>query len=119
MGSPDPSSRVVGLARFERLDTLGRGACGVVYRARDAVSGDEVAVKLIHPERTLRGVDELLAEATRLSDIGAVGLPDLVLVARLGVEVARSGADEAAAAAFEALATREQRKLEEAGADVA
>ena len=41
--------------RFELLEPVGRGAMGVVWRARDTVSGSIVAVKLlrgIHAEDT-------------------------------------------------------------------
>jgi hypothetical protein len=37
--------------RFELLDELGRGAAGVVYRARDTETGEIVAVKILHSTR--------------------------------------------------------------------
>jgi serine/threonine protein kinase len=49
----DPDDRVgddVALSRFERLgEVLGRGGMAKVERARDTVSGREVALKLLHP----------------------------------------------------------------------
>ncbi len=45
-GSSGPSERV---SRFEILETLGEGAMGVVYRARDTLLQRDVALKLIKP----------------------------------------------------------------------
>jgi len=38
------------ISRFDILDTLGEGAMGVVYRARDTLLHRDVALKLIRPE---------------------------------------------------------------------
>lgn len=46
-GSAQHPSRV---SRFEILETLGEGAMGVVYRARDPMLERDVALKLIRPE---------------------------------------------------------------------
>jgi len=48
--SQHPSSQPESISRFDILDTLGEGAMGVVYRARDTLLHRDVALKLIRPE---------------------------------------------------------------------
>lgn len=45
------------LGRFEPVDEIGRGACGIVFRAHDSQVGRDVALKVPRPETLL--VDEL------------------------------------------------------------
>jgi serine/threonine protein kinase len=61
--APGPQPRRVG--KFELVAQLGKGGFGAVWRARDTITGREVALKLPHPER-LRDpgrVDRFLREA--------------------------------------------------------
>ena len=80
--------------RYELVETIGRGAMGVVYRATDRVTGREVAFKILHRrflpnsverKRFLREAQALAAVAhpnvVRVFDMGfdAVGHPFLVM----------------------------------------
>uniref|UniRef100_J3N0Z7 Protein kinase domain-containing protein n=1 Tax=Oryza brachyantha TaxID=4533 RepID=J3N0Z7_ORYBR len=43
------SRPLTSIYRYERLGALGRGACAVVYKARDRCTGEAVAVKCFCP----------------------------------------------------------------------
>ena len=55
-----PSNHVLGASRFvsefEKLNRVGEGTYGIVYRARDTVSGEVVALKRIRMEKEKYGV---------------------------------------------------------------
>src|SRR4051812_44630390 len=48
--APGPEAPAGQVGRFQVVRELGRGACGVVYLARDPVLGREVALKVARPE---------------------------------------------------------------------
>src|SRR5690349_20683963 len=71
----DPSTR------YTRLELLGRGSLGCVYRARDAETGDEIALKTLEsigPEQLYRLKQEFRTLAT-LRHPSLVRLHDLVV----------------------------------------
>ena len=49
MGEPIPAT----IGKYEVISVLGRGAMGIVYRARDPLMDREVAIKTMLPEHTL------------------------------------------------------------------
>jgi hypothetical protein len=70
--------------RYELLDVLGRGSNGEVWRARDHITGDHVAVKLINPDGVALG-----AQTRReIASLRAVQFPGVV---RLLDEVREGG----------------------------
>jgi serine/threonine-protein kinase len=48
VGPPHPGERFAG--RYDIREELGRGGMGIVFRAHDSVVGEDVALKLLHPE---------------------------------------------------------------------
>jgi serine/threonine protein kinase len=60
-------------ARFELLQRLGAGGCGVVYRARDRESGDVVALKTL-PDAEPAALLRFKREFRALADIHHPGL---------------------------------------------
>jgi serine/threonine-protein kinase len=77
------------LSRYEMLEVLGRGAMGVVYKARDRELERIVAIKTIRPEGRIEDATyaaerkrlqrEAMA-AARLNHPGIVGIYDVILV---------------------------------------
>lgn len=74
------------LGRYEVIETVGHGACGQVYRARDAQLDRDVAIKVLLPGRFL---DEDGAEQRRLLDearaLARLRHPNVVEVFDVGV----------------------------------
>ncbi|MEZ6184976.1 MAG: protein kinase [Planctomycetota bacterium] len=78
--------------RYRRLEVLGEGGTGRVYRAEDMVGGETVALKLLHPElrsqHLVRRMDREIRSLRQLNHAGIVrvfdaglhdGIPFLVL----------------------------------------
>ncbi len=74
--------------RYEIGALLGRGGMGDVYRARDTGSGEEVAIKVLHP---LFAENEPIAQRFRLEadTIAKLGVPGVPRVRRVAMQ--RSG----------------------------
>ncbi|MEM6989977.1 MAG: serine/threonine-protein kinase [Myxococcota bacterium] len=71
------------MGRYQILLELGRGGMGVVFLAHDAMLDRDVAVKLLHPERTLPAArDRLLREAKAL---GQLSHPNVASIYDVGV----------------------------------
>jgi hypothetical protein len=71
--------------RYQVVSELGRGAYGIVYRARDRVADEEVAVKLLAPQvaASATAVERFRRElraARRITHPGVVRIHDLVEV---------------------------------------
>jgi eukaryotic-like serine/threonine-protein kinase len=81
---PEPLPR---LGRYRLIEEIGRGAFGVVYRARDIALGRVVAVKVPHPGR----LDPQAAEALRREARAAARLqhPGIVEVYDIGTDGGR------------------------------
>lgn len=64
-GEDEPAPAPPSIPGFEVLDVLGRGATGVVYRARQEAVERDVALKALHPElvTNVRAVKRLKREA--------------------------------------------------------
>ncbi|WP_437632949.1 tetratricopeptide repeat protein [Sorangium sp. So ce854] len=79
------------LGRFEVIDGLGRGAMGVVVRARDPVLGREVAIKVLRPEALGRsGTAQARARLVREAQAMArIKHPNVVTVHEVVVEGAQ------------------------------
>jgi len=60
--------------RYELLDVLGRGGNGEVWRARDHITGDHVAVKLLDPS----GVSQEAQTRREIASLRAVQVPGVV-----------------------------------------
>ena len=69
--------------RFEVLEKLGEGGLGVVYRARDAATGREVALKILH-ERA-RGEDAHLRFKQEFRAMSRLRHPNLCTVHDFGI----------------------------------
>ncbi len=75
--------------RFEVLDILGKGAQGIVYRARDPELDREVAIKsvLLRPDLREQGmVDNLLHEARTVSQLQHAHIVSIYDVGRDGLQ---------------------------------
>jgi eukaryotic-like serine/threonine-protein kinase len=80
-GANDAGGHVIA-ARYELMDVIGRGGYSLVFRARDRLSGDVVAVKMLSDvaARDPQQVERLRREQralARLSGTGAVKVIDL------------------------------------------
>ncbi len=80
----EPAPGQVLAERWELLEVLGRGGMGTVYRARDRVSDEEVAIKLLRPidgsEEMVERFRRELKTARRVLHPGVVRLHDLFRV---------------------------------------
>ncbi len=81
----EPAPGEVLAERWELLEVLGRGGMGTVYRARDRVSDEEVAIKLLRPidhdsEEMVERFRRELKTARRVLHPGVVRLHDLFRV---------------------------------------
>ena len=75
--------------RYEVLETLGRGAMGVVYLAKDPVIGRRVALKIIREDIDLEEADLEQLEARFRREFHSAGIlshPNIVTVFDVGVE---------------------------------
>ncbi len=70
-------------ARYEPLERLGKGGGGEVWRARDRVSGEVVAVKLLREAADEAEMLALVREATLLSGVEGLGVPRVLHFGRL------------------------------------
>jgi serine/threonine-protein kinase PknK len=70
-------------ARYEPLDRLGKGGGGEVWRARDRVTGQVVALKLLRAGADEIEMQALVREATALSGIEGLGVPRVLHFGRL------------------------------------
>jgi eukaryotic-like serine/threonine-protein kinase len=55
------------IAHFEVLGELGAGGMGVVYRARDRILDRDVALKVVHPERSSTDVRQRILHEARIA----------------------------------------------------
>ena len=103
------------LGRYEILDTLGRGAMGVVYRARDPLIERSVAIKTIAcaglPEKEAASFEQRFFREAKSA--GRLNHPNIVTIHDVG----RDG--ELAWIAMELLHGRSLRDLLDAGAPLA
>ncbi len=70
-------------ARYEPLDRLGKGGGGEVWSARDRITGEIVALKLLRAEADEAEMLALVREATVLSGIEGLGVPRVLHFGRL------------------------------------
>ena len=70
-------------ARYEPVERLGKGGGGEVWAARDRISGQIVALKLLRDGADEAEMLALVREATLLSGIEALGVPKVMHFGRL------------------------------------
>ncbi|MBW2454306.1 MAG: sigma 54-interacting transcriptional regulator [Deltaproteobacteria bacterium] len=70
-------------ARYEPLERLGKGGGGEVWRAQDRVTGQVVALKLLRDGADEIEMQALVREATALSGIEGLGVPQVLSFGRL------------------------------------
>ncbi|MCC6521738.1 MAG: sigma 54-interacting transcriptional regulator [Polyangiaceae bacterium] len=70
-------------ARYEPLTPLGKGGGGEVWAARDRLTGDEVALKLLRPGADEAEMLALVREATVLSAVEGLAVPRVLHFGRL------------------------------------
>src|SRR5437764_452553 len=76
MSKTNPIIGTIFDGRYQIEALLGKGRVGVVYRARHTLLGDQVVIKLLHPEIQTRYLKEG-ATIQRLHHANAVALYDL------------------------------------------
>jgi len=76
MATPDP---ILIADRYEVLRTLGQGAFGRTFLARDREAGDEVAIKMLDTQRvdSFKGFELFEREATVLRSVRHHGVPEV------------------------------------------
>jgi len=82
-------SSLIKAGRYELLDELGRGAMGVVYRAKDPVIGRDVAVKTIRLVEAATGLTRAELVSRFQTEARAAGLlthPNIVVIYDAGEE---------------------------------
>jgi serine/threonine protein kinase/tetratricopeptide (TPR) repeat protein len=79
-----PASKFPRLGQFELLETVGEGAFGTVYRARDTELNRIVAIKVPRPDRSLTSddVDRFVREARNAAQLSHPGIVPVYEVGR-------------------------------------
>ena len=80
----DPPTQIAN--RYELGDVLGAGGFGSVFQATDRLTGDQVAVKILHE----RGRDELVRFRSEVSLLRLLRLPNLVRLLDDGIHEGRA-----------------------------
>jgi serine/threonine protein kinase len=73
------------VTRFEKLNLIGEGTYGTVYRARDRASGDIVALKKIRPMKGGSGGGFPLTSIREVSLLQAVSHPNIIRLREIAV----------------------------------
>ena len=73
------------LSHYEILGSLGAGAMGEVYRARDSRLGREVAIKVL-PEAVSRDPDRLARFEREAKAVAALSHPNILAIFDFGSE---------------------------------
>ncbi|MGH1342700.1 MAG: protein kinase domain-containing protein [Nannocystales bacterium] len=75
----------VSVSRFERLERIGHGGMGVVYRAWDPTLQRQVAIKVLHPKNAQSG--QVVKEAQALARLSHPNIVQVLDVGREGDEL--------------------------------
>lgn len=63
--------------RYQALRPLGAGGAGSVWAVKDRVTGERLALKLVHQEASSSELDALVREASALAALSQAGLPEV------------------------------------------